>query len=103
MDVIEAKALLVRHQAAMREVGHTGIDGRLDLLFNVVCPSPALLAASIEAASSVEVGVRLPEQMVASAAAAAKKGKDRRVPFKGAARDESLRRGATPARGIVWG
>jgi hypothetical protein len=50
MDVIEAQALLIRHTAAMLHVDHVDEEGRLELLYHVLIPQPALLAASVEKA-----------------------------------------------------
>ncbi len=41
-DVVKARAVRVRYQAAMELVGFVTIDARWNLLFGVICPSPEL-------------------------------------------------------------
>jgi hypothetical protein len=50
MDPIQAQALLIRHEAAMKLVEHTDQSGRLGLLTEIIWPSDNLLKSSLKEA-----------------------------------------------------
>jgi len=60
--LLDSRALRIRHNAAMDQVGYTStIDERESLLAAVVWPRPPLLAASLQAAiASLEREPRQP-------------------------------------------